>query len=963
MAIELAQAYVQIVPSMKNVGTSISKAFGNSSQTEGHNQGLKAGGGFSRGMGIAMGVASAVTQKAMAVIGQSVGAAVSRADQMNNFPKIMKNLGYSSDEAAASIKLISQRLDGLPTTMSSMTGMVQLIAPVSKSLKDATNISLAFNDALLAGGKSTALQANAIEQYSQMLAAGKVDMQAWRSMQNAMPGQLNQVAKALLGTNANANDLYNAMKKGKISFDQFNNAIVDLDQKGLPGFASFSQQAKDATAGIGTAMENAKNRVAKAVQTIIEAFGVENIAGAINGFTSQFGRIGDAIASVIELVVKGDFTGKFAKAFHVDEDSPVVDAILRIRKAIIDLGPHLAALGDKIRGVFSKGVDWVKMIPPDTIARAVEKVTKVFAWFIDHAPQVAAAYAAFKLPSALTAGFTAFAKAGSNITSVLEGIAGALDKIKDAGGIIETIKGIANASNLAKAAQAAWNTVTDIATGIQIAFNAAMAANPIGTVIVIIAAIVAAIVGLVKGLQWFFTQTKAGKAIWAAMSKFFADCWNGIVRTFHAVWDPIAKFFSSVWDGIKNTATSAWNGISSFFTNAWNDFTNFWQSLWQGIVDFIQPIWDNITKTISDAVTAIQNFFQPLVDFFSYIWNDIVDIVTTIIQTAIEIWGLIFQKIWQVIQDIGNGIYNTWMTIWTAVCDFVTPIWNAIRDTVSNVINGIKNTITAVVTAIQQWWNGVWTAISNFITPTWNGIKNAVQSGINAVSNVINNVLNAIRNVWNSVWNAVSNFITPTWNGIKNAVQSGINAVGNVVRTIKDVIGRCFTGAANWLVDAGKNVITGLINGIKGAFDWLKNTITDLCHNLVAFAKKLLGINSPSRVMRDQVGQYIPMGIAEGITSNMPALRSTMRREITDLADSAQAEWDKTGKLGLDSNLDSTSKYLLDAHVTDNKADDRLAALIDRVDSLTNSLPVIISEYTPVMGRREFDRQVAKALN
>ncbi len=88
-----------------------------------------------------------------------------------------------------------------------------------------------------------------------------------------------------------------------------------------------------------------------------------------------------------------------------------------------------------------------------------------------------------------------------------------------------------------------------------------------------------------------------------------------------------------------------------------------------------------------------------------------------------------------------------------------------------------------------------------------------------------------------------------------------------------------------------------------------------------------------------------------------------MRQEINGLADSAQAEWDKTGKLGLDSSLDSTSKYLLDAHVTDNKADDRLAMLVDRADQLTNSLPVIISEYTPVMGRREFDRQVAKSLN
>ena len=90
MAIELAQAYVQIVPSMQGVGNAISKAFGNSSSQVGKNQGALAGKGFAGGlsaMGLIIGAASAITQKAMSVIGDSIGSAVNRADQMSNFPK------------------------------------------------------------------------------------------------------------------------------------------------------------------------------------------------------------------------------------------------------------------------------------------------------------------------------------------------------------------------------------------------------------------------------------------------------------------------------------------------------------------------------------------------------------------------------------------------------------------------------------------------------------------------------------------------------------------------------------------------------------------------------------------------------------------------------------------------------------------------------------------------------------
>ena len=88
-----------------------------------------------------------------------------------------------------------------------------------------------------------------------MLSAGKVDMQAWRSIQAAMPGQLNQVAEAMLGAGKNSNDLYEAMKNGSISFDDFNKKVIELNQNGFGKYASFAQQAKDATQGIGTAME------------------------------------------------------------------------------------------------------------------------------------------------------------------------------------------------------------------------------------------------------------------------------------------------------------------------------------------------------------------------------------------------------------------------------------------------------------------------------------------------------------------------------------------------------------------------------------------------------------------------------------------------------------------------------------------------------------------------------------
>ena len=82
-----------------------------------------------------------------------------------------------------------------------------------------------------------------------------------------------------MGAGHNANDLYEAMKDGTYSFDDFNKTVMRLNKQGFAQYASFAQQARDATQGIGTAFENVRNRVAKAVQKVIEAIGVENIAG------------------------------------------------------------------------------------------------------------------------------------------------------------------------------------------------------------------------------------------------------------------------------------------------------------------------------------------------------------------------------------------------------------------------------------------------------------------------------------------------------------------------------------------------------------------------------------------------------------------------------------------------------------------------------------------------------------
>lgn len=303
---EIANAYVSLTTRMPNVAGDIKKDLGGPEATKALSSSGKSMGNILAG---AIGGAVALAGvKAISALMSAVDGAIARVDMMNNFPKVMANLGYSSEDAAASIQKMSDRLSGLPTALDSMAGMVQQLAPLTGGLDEATELSLALNNALLAGGKSTDIQANAMEQYSQMLSIGTVDMAAFRSLVTAMPGQMNQLSEALLGTGSSAMDLYAAMKDGEVGFDDFNAAILTLNKDGIGAFASFEKQARSATDGIATSQANLNTAMTRGLASIIDRFAPQItsfLAGVTSGVNAAFATLGGAfdwIADNMEIV-------------------------------------------------------------------------------------------------------------------------------------------------------------------------------------------------------------------------------------------------------------------------------------------------------------------------------------------------------------------------------------------------------------------------------------------------------------------------------------------------------------------------------------------------------------------------------------------------------------------------------------------------------------------------------------
>lgn len=900
MAIKLAEAYVQIVPSMQGVGNAIVSAFDGASGKAGLSGGKAAGSGFAGGlkakMGAVIGAASAITSKAMDAIGSSISSAVSRADQMNNFPKVMKNLGYSSEDAAKSIKKISDSLDGLPTTSSAMTGMVQQLAPLTSNLDEATTISLAFNNAMLAGGASTMEQENALAQYTQMLSAGTVDMAAWRSIQAAMPGQLNQVAEAMMGAGHNANDLYEAMKDGTYSFDDFNKAIVDLNQNGFGQYASFAQQAKDATQGIGTAIENVKNRVAKAVQKVVEAFGVENIAGAINGFSSQFGKVGDAAASMVTVAknqfsllwarvkdlgaidtLKAAWDGLTSKLSGTDwgnllpagvweqlrntAASALADVMDRVSQLIDWLSSGIQWVTDFARSFADTGVfqAWVDVF--GVVLDVINSATDVFGSVIDAIGRMTgAAGGAQSFGQTVGDAFETIADLIKPVLQVLDDVLGWFSRnpgvIVAALGTIGTafagVKGYQALNSGLQVLKGTMDTVTGAAKGVS---NGIQLMMDLGGPVQMLKQMGGQL-NIVKNAQTAWSAaTKAATAVQGAFNAVVsANPIGAIITAIAAVvaalvwfftqtetgrkaWAAFTQWLGDAWNKVCEVGKAVWEGLASFFSGLWEGISSVAQSVWGGISSFFTGIWDGM-KSAWDAV------WNGVKTVFEFVWGLIQAYVQNVIMPIAEFIKNCFIVVAAVFVTIWNGIRTVWETVWNAIVAFFTPI-----------IQGISDTITTVCTVISETWNTVWSAVSGFFQTVWQGIVAFFTPIIDGIANTISTVVAAIQATWDAVWGAISSFFQSVWNamvavyspiieGIKNTISSVINAISNTWNSIWGGISSFFIGiwggmknavgnAIGWIGDKIGGIKDTVMGALSGAGSWLYDTGRNLIQGLI----------------------------------------------------------------------------------------------------------------------------------
>ena len=927
MAYNLATAYVPIVPSMDGVGKAIEKAFGDASKTTGSKTGQSIGKGLSVGfaakVGAVAGIASTVFSKVASVVTGSLNSAISRADQMNNFPKVMKNLGYSATDAAASIKKISDALDGLPTTSSAMTGMVQQLAPLTSNLDEATDIALAFNNAMLAGGASTMEQENALTQYTQMLSAGKVDMQAWRSIQAAMPGQLNQVAEAMMGAGHNANDLYEAMKDGKYSFDDFNKAVMDLNQNGFGKYASFAQQAKDATQGIGTAMENVKNRVAKAVQKVIDAVGVENIAGAINRFSSQFGKVGDAAAGMVtDVKKKFSEAGKWITGLYdkLDKTGAITRFKDTISTAFESARSRVTEAVDRIAGSF-KG-----LVPDGAIVSAIEGVLKyvgtVFSDFADWIADTVEWWSKFI--------------AALKDTGAVQQLAGALGGLFDAiGDVADAFRG---AGDMAESAAGRF----DSAKG---------SAELLGAVIKVAADLVQKMADQLKRVaEWVkkFTDTLSDSGA--------LDTWmDALERIFSALGDALGslKRLGKALDGGKKSAEGAGDGLDTAAAAA-KGFAAYIGAV-ANVVETVAGVLDGIASAVGKLADGIDWLNQKF-PILGQVIGFLLDPMGSLADMAGNLFGLFSG-------DAGanavNGFSSTFVEPVKAKLDEIGQWFQSLPQ---KAMDAGSQFLTNIGQWFQQLPSQIWTWLTQTIqnVQAW-GSQMMAQAG-DAGSRFLTGLGQWLQSLPGRIWQWLTGAISSVqaWGGqmgagARNAGNQFLQGITGTLQSLPGRIQSLFSNAGSWLLSSGRSIMDGLAQGIRNGI----SAAVDAASNAMEAISKLFP-HSPAKEgpfsghgWTLYSGQSIIDGLAEGMLQRRAGLVDATRAAISPASMELMHGMD-TPRSGVGTGT-ANGTY-------QNQSGELLGELLSELRALHADMPLIMEKLGIEVDGREIGRVIRNAI-
>lgn len=723
MAVELATAFVSIVPKTDGLGRKISEEIGGAPMDA---PAKKTGGRFAgmfgkwakRGMlagGVAVGAAA----------GKTVVEGFKSALSQENSEKVLTGLYGSASKATSTIEKLRKVSRQSPIDFDSYESAASSLAYAGIQGDAAVGTLDKVGKAIVStGGDGEKMQQ----------AMGGV-MKAVNNGGIAMMDSLNMISDSgvpiLSGLAEHFGIGIDEVKKmaseGKVSIDDvmavMENGTGDTFQQmiaaGEEASGSLKNQWARVTGNIKESLGKALIPVVKAIGPVVGKVG-DGITSVIDGLTGGFSGVSEAMGPVLDNVRDG-----LQPAFDAFE--PVVAAVVDGFKGLE--GPARKVL-DALKGL---GENIIGALVPafESIWEAAQPVMQKLGDVL--APLVQHAFGVIK---------TVISSVAPVIKQFGEWFKFAMGKIMSV--VTPVIKIIAK--NLQPVIEKAGKVIHGVFTTIQNVVKHAMG---------VVTGVVQTVLALFRG-DW--------DAVFTGLGKTWSNLWRGVL-------DVVKGALSAVWGVVETVGAS----IAAVWNTIWNGVGAVWSRIWAQIKTTFRVPFEWIVNKINTGTAWIgtlwHNVWTTVADFFTGIW----DRIRGTTKGAIN-------GIKRVIQAVLTKIKSIWFQLWGAIKDKAAAIWEGIRTFIRDKITAVKTNISNVLGTIKSIWSNGWGAMRSKVRDIWGGIKNFIHdTWVKIKANTFDKLVHVVKNTIPKAFEKGKDGIKKAWDKVKKVAATPVKFVVDTV--------------------------------------------------------------------------------------------------------------------------------------------------------------------------------------
>lgn len=875
----------------KNMSSTFKKALGVCNSFGSQVKSIVAGIGVTKALGAAM---NTVTT--------SLDGAITRFDTLHSYPKVMNSLGFSTDAAKASVSKLNASVQGLPTSLSDIVKSAQSLTSVTGNMGKATDTAIALNHALLASSASTEDVSRAQQQYSQMLAVGKPDMQSWRTLQETMAPALTKTAKKLGIVSGNTTELYNAMKNGQITFDQFNAALIECDTE-AGGFAetalSASKTIRTGFTNIKSAVENVEMRIISAFNNILDSQGfgsfvdiLDKVKSSIYSLSGAFMETKDGIDYTFKPAILQDFMSaintmktKVRSALNAFKDT---GAIQEAQKALNKFGQAFNKIGDAL----------ANSMLLETIANIFGQIVGTASYF---AGEIASQFSSLIDINGITNTCNQVKQVFSDMAGALKGAwekfrdtgaiqacASALSAVKDA--VLHVIDACAQSGVIEDLAGAFGKVVKKVAEAIEKIAEFVSSLDP-GT-----------IQTAFKAVTGLFVAFKGYKAIQSGVShlkSFGSAAKNAGANAKDAV-SNVKNLISAIKDSAN---TKSLDPLKNLFKKKKDDSDESGGSVPNtGGIDKIKAKYEGIAKVVESVGNTIKTSIEGIGTAISGILDSITQGISLVIETlGTAISGIVTSlgsAISTAAQGIGTGIATIFRGLGEALAMIPPTTWLGIAaaalavgaafalagsqgEGLQMILNGVATVVTALGPVIQTVFEGICSTIESFgsiITTVFDGISGVITAFGEAVSGVLQSVSGVIDSIGTAALNAGKGF-KELAKGIQ--IITGLNLLDMGASLAAVAAGIGAIAAASVGIGSAGTQMMALVTAISMVGTTFASTSATVTASLNSIISAMSAAEARASTSGTAMGTKFTSGLRGGLSKGVSVARSSCNNIIS----------------------------------------------------------------------------------